>query len=236
MMFRVLLRLKKGEQIKYIAHLDLMRAFEHALRRARIPVLYSSGFNPRPKMHFGGAIGVGVTSDDERIVLDLECDGSTSLSANGVEPPETKAMSSHRTPKEIMARLNRVMPVGMEILEAADVPEGTKPLGALNAAEYRIGLRCPADPQTVRSAVDELMAADEIKVVRKRDESKEIDIRRHILGIEVDECAMGKLVLTARLMAGSSGGARPQDLVQALADRLPGLEVDTVHKVRQYAV
>lgn len=215
MMFRVLLRLKKGEQIKYIAHLDLMRAFEHALRRARIPVLYSSGFNPRPKMHFGGAIGVGVTSDDERIVLDL---------------------TEHEPAKEIMDGLNRVMPVGMEILDAEDVPEGMKPLAALNAAEYRVTLRCSADPQAVQSAVDELMTAGEVKVVRKRDESKEIDIRHHILGIEVGECTMGKLVLTARLRAGSSGGARPQDLVQAFADRLPGLEVETVHKVRQYAV
>ena len=214
-MFRVLLRLRKGEPVKYIGHLDLMRAFEHALRRARIPVLYSSGFNPRPKMHFGGAIGVGVTSDDERLMLDL---------------------TEHEPAQEIMDRLNRVMPVGMEILGAEDVPEGTKPLAALNAAEYRITFRSEADEKEVQSAVDDLLAACEIKVVRKRDETKEVDIRPHILGIEVGECRMGKLVLTARLMAGSSGGARPQDLIQALAERIPGLEAEKIHKSRSLGV
>ena len=132
-----------------------------------------------------------------------------------------------------MDRLNSVMPAGLEILEAEDVPEGVKsPLAALNAAEYRITLRSEADAQEVQSAVDDLLAASEVKVVRKRDESKEVDIRPHILGIEVGECRMGKLVLTARLMAGSSGGARPQDLIQALADRLPGLEAEGIHKSR----
>lgn len=167
-------------------------------------------------MHFGGAIGVGVTSDDERIMLDL---------------------TEYDPAKEIMDRLNSVMPAGLAILHAEDVPEGVKsPLATLNATEYRITFRCPADPETVQSAVDELLAAGEVKVVRKRDESKEVDIRPHILGIEVEECHMGKLVLSARLMAGSSGGARPQDLIQALADRVPGAEAENIHKVRQYAV
>lgn len=217
-MFRVLLRLRKGEQVKYIAHLDLMRTFEHALRRARIPVAYSEGFNPRPKMHFAGAIGVGVTSDDERIVLDL----------------------AERAPvKEIMDRLNGSLPAGLEVLDVEELPEGVKsPLSRLNASEYRITLRCPArcDEQTVRAKVDELLAAPEVRVVRKRDETKEVDIRPNILGVDAIECSGGKLVLTARLRSGSSGGARPQDLAQALNDRLPGLDVEGIHRVRQFEV
>lgn len=213
-MFRVLLRLRKGEQVRYIAHLDLMRAFEQALRRARIPVLYSQGFNPRPKMHMASAIGVGVTSDDERIMLDL----------------------AEREPAdEIMCRLNSALPAGMEILGAEDLPEGVKsPLSRLNGAEYRITFRCPAelDERTALAKVDDLLSAEEVKVVRKRGETKEFDIRPFILGVEAGECSGGRLVLTARLQSGSSGGARPQDLAEALADRIPGLDVEKIHKLR----
>lgn len=213
-MFRVLLRLRKGEQVKYIAHLDLMRAFEHALRRARIPVLYSQGFNPRPKMHMASAIGVGVTSDDEPIVLDL---------------------AEHLPAKEVMDRLNRVLPVGMEILGAEEVPEGVKsPLSKLNASEYRITLRCPEDldVRAVHAGLGELLSSGEVRVVRKRDDTKEVDIRPYILGVDVGECRDGRLVLTTMLQSGSSGGARPQDLVQALADRIQGLDVENIHKLR----
>lgn len=217
-MFRVLLRLRKGEQVKYIAHLDLMRAFEHALRRARIPVLYSQGFNPRPKMHFAGAIGVGVTSDDERIMLDL---------------------TEYEPAMEITDRLNNVLPAGLEILGAEDVPEGMKsPLARLNASEYRITLRCPAEfaAETVSAVIDELLAASEVKVVRQRDVTKQVDIRPYILGVKVGECSLGKLVLTVELQTGSAGGARPQDLAQALSERIPGLDVDNIHRVRQFEV
>ena len=70
-MNRVMLRLNKGEAVKYISHRDYVRAFEMALRRARVPVAYSSGFNPRANMSFGSAVGVGVESDDERILVEL---------------------------------------------------------------------------------------------------------------------------------------------------------------------
>jgi len=217
-MFRVLLRLRKGEQVRYIGHLDLMRSFEHAIRRAHVPVVYSSGFNPRPKMHFGGALGVGVTSEDEWVVLDL-----------------TESVPA----AEIMARLNEVLPAGIQVLGAEDLPEGVKsPLSKLNAAVYRITLRCPEelDGRAAQRVLDEMLSAAEVKVMRQRNEEKEVDIRPHILGIEIEECSDGKLALTAALTAGSSGGGRPQDLIKALIERLPGLGVENIHKIRSRGV
>lgn len=216
-MSRVLIKLRKGESVKYISHLDLVRAFERALRRARIPVTYSAGFNPRPRMSFGSAVGVGVTSDDEKIVLELAS-------------PEDAGV--------IRQRLNRQLPAGIEALSMETVPIGEKsPLAGLNASEFRIAAACPPElhSSTVANQVDELLAADQVEVVRKRGaETREVDIRPYILGIDVTECSGGKLELAVRLKSGDSGGARPQDFAQALRNRLPGLDVERIHRTRQY--
>ena len=62
----------RGEEIKFISHLDLMRVFERALRRSEIPVAYSKGFNPHPQMVFGLPLSVGVTSQCEYADFKIE--------------------------------------------------------------------------------------------------------------------------------------------------------------------
>lgn len=216
-MSRVLIKLRKGEPVKYISHLDLMRAFEHALRRADVPAAYSAGFNPRPRMSFGPAIAVGVTSDDERIVLQL---------------------ASPEDPGAIKERLNRQLPAGIEAVSVETVPESEKsPLAGLNASEFRITVAGTgaSDVQTVEKKVGELLAADQVKVVRKRGaETKEVDIRPYILGVDVAQRSANELVLGVRLRSGDSGGAGPQDFIQALGNLVPCLNVESIHRVRQY--
>jgi hypothetical protein len=70
-MQRVLFRFTKGEPVRFVSHLDLMRAFERAMRRAALPVSYSQGFNPRPRMSFASALSVGATSEWELCQIDL---------------------------------------------------------------------------------------------------------------------------------------------------------------------
>ena len=62
----------KTEAGKFISHLDLSRAWERAFRRAQIPVAYSQGFNPHPKISFGSALAVGVTSSGEYLDVSLK--------------------------------------------------------------------------------------------------------------------------------------------------------------------
>ena len=62
---RLRLRFSKGEQLKYISHLDLARAWERAFRRAGLPVAHSQGFNPRPRLQIAAALPVGVTGRAE---------------------------------------------------------------------------------------------------------------------------------------------------------------------------
>ncbi|MHB0913761.1 MAG: TIGR03936 family radical SAM-associated protein [Armatimonadota bacterium] len=199
---RVLLTLRKGEEVKYLSHRDFVRAFEFAQRRARIPVAYSEGFNPRPRMSFGQATSLGATSDDERIVVDLT-------------RPEPK----------IAEKLNRELPPGMKVLSSEVMPDGAKPLAGLTASEFRI--KFCADPVALKQAVSELLAAKEVRAARIRDgRKKEIDIRPHILSAEVSDSEV-----TVSL---SSEGAGPRDFVSALAEKVSGLIVEKVHRVRQY--
>src|SRR5205085_3208604 len=68
---RILFRFTKGEPVRFVGHLDLMRVFERAIRRSRFPIAYSQGFNPRPRMAFASALTLGATSSCELCQLDL---------------------------------------------------------------------------------------------------------------------------------------------------------------------
>ena len=216
-MSRVLISLRKGEEVKYLSHLDFMRAFEYALRRAGLPVLFSEGFNPRPRMSFASALGVGVTSDDEQIILEL-----------------TSAVD----PSEVMEKLNAKLPKGMQILSAEVVREGVKsPISGLNATRYRITAECPqeCDAAAVRGAAEKLLASDKIRVLREREgRTKEIDIRPFILSVDSISSEDHRVIIEVSLESGSSGGARPQDFMQALGDLLPGLKTCHIHKLKHF--
>ena len=207
---RVLLRLQKGGEVKYLSHLDFIRAFEHALRRARIPVEYSAGFNPRPRMSFGSAVGVGVTSDDERIILELA---------------EPMAAS------EAKEALNLILPGGIEVLEAEALPEGTKRV-ATTGSQFRLALR--GDSSAIEKAVGELLESKEIPVTRVRENrTKETDLRPNLIEAGVTGSDGDSVTLEIGLRSGDSGGARPQDFMQALEQKVPNVVLLSVHRVRQ---
>ena len=94
---RIKIKYTKSNEVKYISHRDLMRLFQRAIRRAEIPIAYSQGFNPHMKISWGNALKVGQSSDHEEAELGIE---------GWIKPPE------------LMARLNKVLPKGVEILEA----------------------------------------------------------------------------------------------------------------------
>lgn len=96
-MQRIKIRFTKGEDIKFISHRDLMRVFQRAIRRADLPMAYSQGFNPHMKISWGQALKLGKTSDNEEATLHID---------------------GWLKPHEVMAKLNKELPQGLEILEA----------------------------------------------------------------------------------------------------------------------
>lgn len=108
---------KKGEA-KYISHLELIVMFNRALRRAKIPMAYSQGFNPHPKMSFGPPLAVGFESEAE--LVDIELTIYSELST-------------------MIKNLSREMPPGINLMEGQEVPLVTKSLSAsIIGAEYEM--------------------------------------------------------------------------------------------------
>ncbi|HEY3298645.1 MAG TPA: TIGR03936 family radical SAM-associated protein [Armatimonadota bacterium] len=211
-----MLKLRKGEAVKYLSHRDVIRAFEMALRRAKVPIAFSEGFNPRPKMSFGNAIGVGVTSEDERIQLDIAV------------PCE---------PAEIMDMLNIKLPPGIQVTEAEFVQEGVKsPISRLNASEYLFTAAkdgCTLD--AVQAALAAMLASGEIRVIREKEGSrKEIDIRQYLLDASAVESEDGSIVMDISLGSGDTGGAGTRDFVKAITKLLPEIQVTSICRKRQF--
>jgi radical SAM family uncharacterized protein/radical SAM-linked protein len=114
---RYRLRLAKSGRAQFLGHLDLTRAVLRALRRARLALVYSNGFNPKPRVQFGPALSVGVESSGEYV--DFET----------------------RTPlaTDAAAAVGRALPRGLSVLGLAELPSGVPGLGeAIRAARYRV--------------------------------------------------------------------------------------------------
>lgn len=117
---RLHLRLGKGPEARFISHLDLCRALERAVRRAGLPLAYTEGFNPHPKIALSSALAVGVTSEGELAEMELR------------EPVP---------PESVRERLNAQLPAGMAVLEAREAPPGARALArGLRWAAYRLGV------------------------------------------------------------------------------------------------
>lgn len=215
-MYRVLLRLCKGEGVKYLSHRDIIRSFEFALRRAQIPVAYSDGFNPRVRMSFGSAIGVGVTSDDDRILLELSAPWEAS---------------------DIKETLNKSLPPGIQVISADIIPDGQKsPISTLKASEFRITMGCKTGCtlDEVKVAIEKLFASDSVRVQRQREDGvKEVEIRPHLISANPSMDEDGNIIIDVALSAGDSGGAGPKDFIKALDTLIPNMSVRKLHRLRQ---
>ena len=102
---RIRIKFRKYGVMRFIGHLDVMRYFQKAMRRANIDIAYSEGFSPHQIMSFAAPLGVGITSDGE--YLDIE-------------------VHSTKSTEECMEALNSVMVDGMEIVEYVALREGAK--------------------------------------------------------------------------------------------------------------
>lgn len=203
---KVRTRFSKRDEVKFISHLDLMNTLTRALRRARIPIKFSQGYNPRPLISFGSALAVGITSFGE--YADFELD------------PEYSA-------GEFKRNLNRELPIGVRILQATEISSESKSLmSQINTARYEIDLKFEqrVDQQQVSEILREFLATDTIMIVRKRrnKSDREFDLRPMVyelscLGIINKQRA----VIEALIQTGSSGNLRPGELIRALRQRYP---------------
>jgi radical SAM-linked protein len=158
------LRYAKRGRLRFTSHRDVARAFERALRRAHVPMAYSQGFNPHPKISWIGAAPTGVASEAEYVEVQL------------VEAVE---------PAELVAMLDGAMPPGLDVLDAV-VAAGSESLAdRVEASRWRIELSEVA-PEELRQAVSKTLAEAVVEVERlTKHGMRTIDARAAIVSATV---------------------------------------------------
>jgi radical SAM-linked protein len=200
---RVRITFSRGDDLKYITHLDLMRAWERALRRAEVPIAYSEGFSPHAQISLAAPLAVGTTGDAE--LMDV-------------------FLAERIAPKEVLRLLAPQLPAGLHARSAVEVGLGLPALQAeVRSAEYMVDVPCDgaagcvADGETVEEAVAGFLAAESIPWEHRReDEVRSYDIRALVRTIEVVERTAEVVRLSMRLKNDSSGSGRPEQVVAAL--------------------
>lgn len=184
---RVRLTFRKEGAIRFISHHDVMRTFERLLRRTGLPLRASEGFNPRPRISFPAALGVGIASEGE--VCEFELDDWVA-------------------PDEIRARVAAQMPAGLGLADLEVISPREK--GTVARAVYRVAMEGAPLPTPEQTAA--LLDAEEAVIVRRRgDREKEIDVRPFLRALRHEG---DRLVMTIRTTP--AGAVRPEEVLRAM--------------------
>ena len=195
------LRMRFGKEgiVKFIGHLDIMRYFQKAFRRANVDITYSKGYHPHPTLSFASPLGVGLESRGE--YLDMEVDSLGNFD-------DLEAMKD---------AVNAQMVEGIVVYSIHHLPDQAKnAMSIIAAADYEIGFRegmAPCNAEQLKASVESFMALPEIRVIKKTKKSeREIDIRPLIYQMYVME--NGKIFM--QVAAGSATNLKPELVMQTL--------------------
>ncbi len=189
------IKFQKYGAMKFISHLDVMRYFQKAIRRAKIDICFSEGFSPHMIMSFASPLSLGVTSEAEYMDIRVK-----------------EASSSD----QIKASLNQTMAEGIDVLSVRLLPENSKnAMSLVAAADYEIRFREDAKPEAGWEAKFlEFLKSPEIRLLKKTKKGEqEVDIRPWIY-----QCAAADGVIMLQAAAGSVHNLKPELLIQAFAD------------------
>lgn len=209
-MQRIRLRYTKRGRLRFTSHRDFQRAFERALRRAEVPMAYSAGFTPHPKVSYANAAPTGTGSEAEYLEI---------------------ALTEPRDPERLRALLDASLPTGLDVIEAVEAR--TSGLAdRLTASVWELRLDGVA-PEDARRAVDAFNTAEAVEVQRRtKNGVRPFDARSAVAGLDTVEthssptdrpsdrpCAILRLVVRHVTPA-----VRPDDVLSgltAVADLAP---------------
>ena len=209
-MQRLRITFSQGEELKYISHLDLMRLWQRVLRRADIPLAYSQGFSPHPKLSLAAPLAIGVISSGELMDIFLQ----------------------HRvSPRFFIKAVSQQLPTGLDISEVVEIGLGLPSLQSqVSCAEYEVTLETNKETEEVNISIKSLLAKDSLPWQHARDkEIRKYDLRSLINNIWLldwnpPECTLGML-----LRCDSRGTGRTEQVVSALGfENAP----KTIHRTR----
>ena len=202
----LVVRYAKRGRMRFASHRDVARVFERGVRRAGLPIAYSAGFTPHPRISYAGGAPTGVASEAEYLTL---------------------ALTSRQAATHVRERLNATLPDGIDVIDVIDA-EG---LGALEASEWRVVLP-GVKPAAAEWAVAGFLALSEAPVERLTDKGvRRLDARAAVVTLDVlepadpdggacaavtgvQECAILRMVVLHTAPA-----VRPDDVLTALREQ-----------------
>ncbi len=221
---KVRIKFRKYGVMKFIGHLDVMRYFQKAMRRAEIPIAYSEGFSPHQIMSFAAPLGVGLTSDGE--YLDIVC--------------VDEKMDQAYTGKTMLEALNKVMVEGVEVTDVKRLPDSAgNAMASVAAARYQVAFReglCPAFcTQEVLESFAQLDTIPVTKVSKKN--TRELDLKPGLYELFLTENEYGKCI-EMLVDASSAGNIKPGLVIEAFCkkngmEELPEAAL-LIHRIETY--
>jgi radical SAM-linked protein len=208
----LVVRYAKRGKMRFASHRDVARAFERGVRRAGLPIAYSAGFSPHPKISYAGGAPTGVASEAEYLSL---------------------ALTARQAETQVCQRLDAALPDGIDVIEVTEETPGT-PKGGLEASEWRVVLP-GVSPAAAEQAVASFLTLGEAPVERLTDKGvRRLDARAAVVEmnvIDADEIAAdpdgGDRVATTghkdcailrMVVLHTAPAVRPDDVLTALRD------------------
>ena len=199
---KVRIKFSKHGSMKFIGHLDIMRYFQKAMRRADVAICYSGGFSPHQIMSFAAPLGVGITSNGEYVDIEVHSTGTTA---------------------EMLERLNAVMAEGFEIAEYKLLPDtAANAMSSVAAADYTLTFRPGYEPEeeSAEEWFKKLTAffdQPQVMVLKKTKKGeKEMDLKPLIYDLGViagNDAAQAQLFM--KISTGSASNIKPELLLDA---------------------
>ncbi|WP_369133577.1 TIGR03936 family radical SAM-associated protein [Modestobacter sp. I12A-02662] len=192
---RLRLRYTKRGPLRFASHRDLARALERALRRAQVPMAYSAGFSPHPKISYIGAAPTGAASEAEYVEIGL---------------------AGRRDPEAVRAALDASLPPGIDVVECVEAVEGSGSLAdRMEATRWRVDLP-GVEPEALVAAVEEFLAREVVLVAKRtKNGTKDVDTRAAVVRARVSgEAGCAILHMVVRQLTPT---VRPDDVMAALA-------------------
>lgn len=197
----------KDESVKFISHLDMMKAFQRAIRRAGLEAEYSHGFNPQMQMVFGAPLSLGFTSEAEYADLSFSRDYKSEF---------------------IMEELNKALSPGLQVVDSGIRTTKKNIMADISFARYEFNLRSSV---SIEKNIRELLSSDNLPVEKTRKgKTKTIDVRPLIMEADAAEGKMRILV-----SAGNMNNLNPMLLVEAMKAGIDSsIEGDGYNRIEQF--
>jgi len=193
------LRYTKRGRLRFTSHRDIARVFERALRRAQVPMAYSAGFSPHPKVSWIGAAATGVASEAEYVEISL---------------------AERRDPEQLRVALDAALPDGIDLVEAVEAPVGTSLPDRVQASAWSIRV-----PEVTRAdlevAVKAFLAAELVEVERKtKDGLRHFDARAPVVSLWVSSDETASPIIACAILRvvvrHVTPAVRPDDILAGL--------------------